>query len=84
VQAKLSKSAVRSGSHVIASLATIMPCAGWASTTAFQLNHDRSWNTGSSAGAYHRAALRADPVADDDDGAAIAKKTALLRGDKCD
>ena len=34
--------------------------------TAVILRHQRLWNTGSSAGACHRAARRADPVADDD------------------
>jgi len=37
---------------------------------AFRPYRGRLWNTGSSAGACHRAAQSADPVADDDDGSA--------------
>jgi hypothetical protein len=40
---------------------------------ALRFNHQRLWNTGSSAGACHRAAPRADPVADDDGRDSIFK-----------
>jgi hypothetical protein len=48
---------------------TVMPAkAGIQYPAASRLKHCRLWNTGSSAGACHRAALCADPVADDDNG----------------
>ena len=41
---------------------------------ASRFHHNCSWNTGSSAGACHRAARRADPVADDDSRDSIFKQ----------
>src|SRR5262249_46600439 len=42
--------------------------AGIQYAAAYPLKNDGLWNTGSPAGACHRAALRADPVAGDDSG----------------